>query len=104
MTVAVTNSGTLGTEHLSTSGIDCFTGRALGLGCEVPKNSGVEYLHVGAYWIGAVVGRDTLVSVGLQVQDGLGAFLPDTSPKGDMQKRSIIDPGDRRMFEGAISE
>ncbi|MCH7948631.1 MAG: hypothetical protein IIC66_12625, partial [candidate division Zixibacteria bacterium] len=104
MTLAVTNSGTLGTEHLSTSGIDCFTGRALGLGCEVPKNSGVEYLHVGAYWIGAVVGRDTLVSVGLQVQDGLGEFLPDPSPKGDMQKRSIIDPGDREMFEGAISE
>ena len=105
MTLAVTNSGRLGTEHLSTSGVDCFTGRVLGLGCEVPKNSGVEHLHIASFWVGAVVGRDTLVSVG---HDGwnliVGEMFPDPSPKGDMKKRSIIDPSDHDMFEGAISE
>ena len=105
MTLAVTNSGRLGTEHLSTSGVDCFTGRPLGLGCEVPKNSGVEHIHIASFWIGAVVGRDTLVSVG---HDGwhfeIQEMLPDPSPKGDMKKRSIIDPSDIEMFEGAISE
>ncbi|MCH7947844.1 MAG: hypothetical protein IIC66_08615, partial [candidate division Zixibacteria bacterium] len=99
MALAISNNGTFGTNISPASSVDCFTGRGIGFSCEVPKNSGVEYLFAAGFSIGAVVGRDTLVSVG-----DLGEFLPDPSPKGDMQKRSIIDPTDLDMFEGAISE
>ena len=62
------------------------------------------YNHWGAFWIGAVVGRDTLVSTGY---DGWGfnsnEFSPDEAPFGFIEHRSIIDPLEPE-FEGAISE
>ena len=92
MALAVANNGTFGIRNLQTTEEDCFTGRRIGFSCEVPKNSGIEYLYAVAFWIGAVVGRDTLVSAGSAGWQIGREFFPDPSPKGDMQKRSIIDP------------
>lgn len=101
--LGVSNNGTIGNNYASGSSSDCFTGQAVP-SCEFPKASGVEYLFGGAFWIGAVVGRDTLVSVGA---DGWSStqseMLPDEPPFGDMIKRSIIDPSNPE-YVGAISE
>ncbi len=107
--LALSNNGTLGTKYTAVQAIDCFTGRSVSFSCEVPKNTGVEYLYGGAFWIGAIVGRDTLVSVGHDGWASVQEFAPDTpSPdpleSGEMIKRSIIDPNDFELYEGAVSE
>ncbi|MEE8577695.1 MAG: hypothetical protein V3T31_10605, partial [candidate division Zixibacteria bacterium] len=61
--LAVANNGTFGTEGRSV--LDPVTGELIP-SCEYPKNSEHVFLWVGAFWIGAVVGRDTLVSVGTE--------------------------------------
>jgi len=63
ITLAVPNNGTLGTGFSSGS-IDHCTGLPIAFGSEFPKDSYVGYLFGGALWVGAVVGQDTLVSVG----------------------------------------
>ncbi|MHC4501602.1 MAG: hypothetical protein ACYS21_21150, partial [Planctomycetota bacterium] len=57
--LAVANNGTFGTYGEPIS--DPFTGEMIP-SCEYPRNSDITYLWVAAFWIGAVVGRDTLVS------------------------------------------
>ncbi len=57
--------------------------------CVYPKNSNVLYLYVAAMWIGAVVGRDTLVSVGTEDYYETSEFWPDAAPFGDFVKSSI---------------
>jgi hypothetical protein len=99
----VTNNGTIGAQY-SASGIqDCFTGELVP-NMEYPKGSDTRYLYGAAFWIGAIVGKDTLVSVG---QDGwhvgFAEFHPDESPFGDMIYRSNIDPT-KPEYEGAVSE
>jgi len=59
--LSVANNGTFGT--LGSTIMDPITGQAI-QACAYPKNSDLVYLWVAAIWIGAVVGRDTLVSVG----------------------------------------
>jgi len=59
--MTITNFGTLGTGYLGTP---VFEGE-LAPSCQYPTNSDIEYLFAGAIWIGAVIGRDTLVSVGV---------------------------------------
>lgn len=82
---------------------DCFTGDLL-QSCEYPKLSRTRYLFTAAFWIGSVIGRDTLVSTG---GDGWSTaaneFHPDVAPVGNMIYRSIIDPS-ASTFEGAVSE
>lgn len=51
--------------------------------CEFPANSDVEYLFTGSIWIGTLVGKDTLVSVGADGWAGgqemrPGWSIPDT--------------------------
>ena len=57
MVLCVSNNGTFGTGF--TSAIDFFTDEAI-KSCEYPKGSNTRYLYAGAFWIGAVVDRDTL--------------------------------------------
>ncbi len=107
--LALSNNGTLGTKYAVVAAIDCFTNRSVSFGCEVPKNTGVEYIYGGAFWIGALVGRDTLVSVGHDGWNSVQEFSPDppspdSSISGEMIKKSIIDPNDFDLYEGAISE
>ena len=99
--LTVTNTGTFGNGFFS--GTDPFTGRGV-LGGIYPKGSGIQYVFAGAFWIGAVVGRDTLVSTGA---DGWARssyeFSPEVGDAGKLRRRSLIDPTSDD-FEGAISE
>jgi hypothetical protein len=98
-----TNYGTFGTGFVQANNTkDCFTGAAL-KSCEFPKGSGVDYLFAGAFWIGAVVGRDTMVSVGADGWQNCREMDPEESPIGDMKHRSIIDPSSSEYI-GAKSE
>ena len=58
--LAIGNNGTFGT--LGQGIPDPFAPGHTIQSCVHPKNSDLVYLWVGAFWIGAVVGRDTVVS------------------------------------------
>jgi len=52
-----------------------------------PPGSGIEYLFAGAIWVGAVVGQDTLVSVGADGwQLGREMFPPEFPSRGSVTK------------------
>ncbi len=101
MVLAINNNGTFGTGF-SVSSTDVITGEAL-LDCEYPKGSNTRYLYAGAFWIGAVVGRDTLVSTAATGWSWVREFAPDPSPFGDIVKKSISSL-DARQLAGAVSE
>lgn len=61
---------------------DDITGKTFG-GMRYPYYSDHTYLGRGELWVGAVVGRDTLVS------GGLYEYLPPSCPEGKVIKRSI---------------
>ncbi len=100
--LAVSNNGTLGDGFRSAPALDCFTGKGV-VSCAYPKYSGSTYLFAAAFWIGAVVDRDTLVSVGADGWSPARELFPDPEPYGLMKKRSLTDPSSP-MFEGAVSE
>ncbi len=101
--LAVANNATFSVNYV-TLPVDAFTGEAIPFSCQYPKNERVEYLFGAAFWIGAVVGRDTLVSTGADgwSRDGSEMF-PDEAPFGKMVHRSITDPT-KPQFENAVSE
>jgi hypothetical protein len=101
MVLAVNNNGTFGTGF-AVMGNDCFTGQYVP-SCEYPKGSNTCYLFAGSFWIGAVVGRDTLVSVGADGWQHTREMFPDEERFAVIKKRSIIDPS-KPEFEDAISE
>lgn len=84
--LAIANNGTFGTYGQDIA--DPFTGERIP-SCVYPKNSDLVYLWVGAFWIGAVVGRDTLVSVGTEDFYVTQEFWPDPPPFGNFEYRSI---------------
>ena len=100
--LTITNNGTFGTGFSRASDVDIFYRDQL-LSCEYPKNSNNEYLFSGAFWIGAVVNRDTLVSTGAGGDEWVREFHPDEAPFGTIVRRSLIDPTSEE-YEGAISE
>ena len=103
MSFGVSNNGTMGTDYSSSGIQDCFTGEMVPH-FEYPKGSNTRYLFGAAFWIGAVSGRDTLVSVGQDGwQGGVAEFHPDEAPLGNMEFRSTIDPS-KPEFDDAISE
>ncbi|MCH9032622.1 MAG: hypothetical protein IIB00_10245, partial [candidate division Zixibacteria bacterium] len=51
--------------------------------CEYPIFSGIEYLFAGSFWVGAIVGRDTLVSVGVDGWFTIKEFWPPDSAAAD---------------------
>lgn len=104
ISLAVNNNGTLGPSYGAVSPIDCFTNRGIAFNCEVPKGSGVDYLFGASFWIGAIVNRDTLVTVGHDGWQANQEFNPDPLPTGRMLKRSIVDPTDFELYDGAVSE
>lgn len=98
----ISNHGVFG-DGYSKGAQDCFTGELL-QSAEYPKGSRTQYLFAAAFWVGAVVGRDTLVSTGADGWSTAGEeFHPDVAGVGNMIYRSIIDPS-ASTFEGAISE
>jgi hypothetical protein len=101
--LAVTNKGVFGTGFTGQTGItDYFTGQLVP-SLEFPKGSNSKYIFAGCFWIGAVVGSDTLVSVGADGWHLDQEFNPDSPPLGNMVYRSIIDPA-KPEYEGAVSE
>jgi hypothetical protein len=83
--LTVTNIGQFGTGSIG-SGVDPVTGMTTP-SCMYPANSDLNYLYVGAFWIGAIVGRDTLVSVGVDDYYSVKEFWP--GPLANVERRSI---------------
>lgn len=102
ISLASTNFGTYGTGFAQTT-TDCFGGGQVP-SCEYPVGSGTQYTFAGAFWIGAVVGRDTLVTVGADGWQNVREMEPlDAEFGGKMIRRSIVDPSSPE-FENAMSE
>lgn len=68
-----------------------------------PQGYPNTYLYEGQLWVGAIVGRDTLVSTGGGPEDEVREFWPDAYPDGDIQYRSIKDP-DAPEYTDAVSQ
>jgi len=84
--LAITNKGQFGTGFLdSDQGLPS---------CEYPYPSTLQYLFAASFWIGAVVGRDTLVSVGSDGWMNIEEFYPDTYPEGEIEFRTINNEND----------
>jgi hypothetical protein len=66
------------------------------LSCEYPFPSYYNYLFTSAFWIGAIVGQDTLVSVGADGWTLVREFWPDfvSVPGSGIEHHSINDPDD----------
>ena len=101
--LGVTNYGILGTGWLLGGGTHFFTGEPVA-SCEYPKDSQVDYLFAASFWIGAVVGRDTVVSTGADGWMDGNEFRPAYEGLGDMIYRSIRFPERPDVFDSAISE
>jgi hypothetical protein len=84
--LTVTNFGNFGTGYLTNPELD----GDIAPSCEFPINSDLEYLFAGGIWIGAIVGRDTLVSVGLDGWSGGNELFPDAGQAGAIRTRSNI--------------
>ncbi len=87
ISMTISNIGQFGTGYLG-----AVTDPVTGMGapsCHFPAGSGINYLYVGAFWIGAIVGRDTLVSIGVDDYYDVIEFWPDPIPRGEIQRRSI---------------
>ena len=67
---------------------DACTGRNV-LSLEFPLNSGVEYNYAGGLWVGAVKGKDTLVSLSITGGSAVGGeFFPRRFPEGEIIERT----------------
>ncbi len=94
----VTNFGMIGIGIGRAIRYDCFTGAKAPLG-EYPKGSNTTYIYEGALWVGAVVGRDTLVSAGADFSNESREMYPVS----EMVRRSILDR-DSPDWSDAVSE
>jgi len=102
MALTVTNNGFFGNGYLPGGVLDPETGLPA-MACEYPINSDIEYLWVGGLWIGAVIGRDTMVSTGAEGYYDIIEFWPEAGDKGRMLRRSI-QPFSLNFSSDAISE
>jgi len=84
--LAISNGGTFGIGFAGNY-IDPETGLPAP-SCEFPAGSDVTYLYYGAFWAGAVVGRDTLVSVGIDDFYNVQEFWPIPGAEGAISRRS----------------
>lgn len=101
--LAIANNGTFGIYYHPGESMDWFTGDPIHHSCQYPKGSDISYLYGGAFWIGAIVGRDTLVSVGADGWQQAYEMFPDESPFGEIVYRSMTDP-EAKEYKDAVSE
>jgi len=97
--MTVTNIGQFGLGYLGSQS-DPLTGLEAP-SCEFPGGSNINYLYVGGFWIGAIVGRDTLVSTGVDDYYSVVEFWPDSRTT---IKRRSIQPSSPFYSEDAKSE
>jgi len=102
MGLTVTNNGFFGSGYFRYRPVDPETGR-LAKSCEYPINSDLEYLWTAALWFGAVVGRDTLVSIGAGMYYWNKELWPDNGEKGKIIRRSSL-PFSIHHSDSAVSE
>jgi hypothetical protein len=88
--LTVSNMGLLGKGFLY--GIVAMPGDVPS--CTYPYPGLNSYLFSGALWIGAVVGQDTLVSVGADGWSNVMEMWPAPYPQGSIVSRSILNPED----------
>ncbi|UCG62705.1 MAG: hypothetical protein JSV52_05310 [Candidatus Zixiibacteriota bacterium] len=100
MVLMIGNNGTFGCE--GTSQEDVLTGEYFE-SCVYPKNSDLVYLWVAALWVGAIKGRDTLVSTGTEDFYCAYEFWPDLPGLGGFKFKSI-DAASPHYAEDAYSE
>nr|MBN2277815.1 hypothetical protein [candidate division Zixibacteria bacterium] len=96
--LTISNQGHFGTGFISGASDPFGGGDAPS--CTYPYPGQLSYLFAGAFWIGAVVGRDTLVSVGADGWHGTRELWPDPAPRGEVIYHSILNDDD----EEAVSE
>lgn len=96
--VTISNQGSFGTGFIGDQ-IDETTGLPAPSGV-YPYPGNLKYHFAGCFWVGAVVGRDTLVSVGADGWQYTMEMWPDPLPRGQIIHRSISDPDDK----DAVSE
>ncbi len=92
MRLTIANNGQFGSSGVEIP--DPVTGEMLP-SCEYPINSGITLLWVGAFWIGAVVGRDTLVSCGEEDSYVTNEFWPETEELGGKLTYNSINPSSK---------
>lgn len=66
---------------------DCLTGLPAS-SAEFPGGSKIEYLFQGGLWIGGIVGKDTLTSIGTDGWVNIRELFPDGGAKGNIIRRS----------------
>jgi len=86
MLLSISNIGQFGIGF-AYSVLDPETGLAAP-SCEFPAGSNSTYLFIGAIWAGAVVGRDTLVTVGFDGNYEVNEFWPQPGADGAIIRRS----------------
>ncbi len=92
--LTVTNKGQFGTGFFTGDDAqDPVTGE-IAPSCVYPYPGTSNYLFSGSFWIGSIVGRDTLVSVGADGWTYVQEMWPDPYPDGDIERHSIADPTD----------
>jgi hypothetical protein len=92
--MTITNLGVHGTGFIGAT--DCDGQGTPCPSCEFPFGSYVDYLFGGSYWIGAVVGDDTLVSVGADGWVGLWELYPGDQPGDSIEIR--VDNVDDTLY------
>ncbi len=90
--LTVINTGNIGTAWASMP--DPRDPSRMAPSAVYPYPGSNKYLYTGTIWIGAVVGRDTLVSVGSDGWFRVNEMWPDPYPKGEVQFRTITNPED----------
>ncbi len=102
--LSVSNWGILGSANTASYDLDFFTGEAIPA-CEYPKGADNRYLYLASFWIGAVVGRDTLVSCASTGWESYLSceFSPDMIGFGEIKRRSTI-ANDPSLRKDAVSE
>ncbi|MCP4567546.1 MAG: hypothetical protein GY841_08205 [FCB group bacterium] len=99
--LAVSNGGTFGIGF-SNSEMDPETGEPAP-SCEYPAGSDITYLYIASFWAGAVVGRDTLVTVGFDGNRFVSELWPDAGDKGAIVRLSNMKTSLEYSLE-AVSE
>jgi len=95
--MTVSNQGHFGKGFISGASDPFGGGEAPS--CTYPYPGQLSYLFAGAFWIGAVVGRDTLVSVGADGWHGTRELWPDPEPRGRIIYRSLLDDDEEAKSE-----